>query len=283
MPESAGDKAKAIRERIRGNFDRGAGVYARFEAETGFFRRLLGELLGMGPPLEGLRVLDVGCGTGASLALLAEAVGRAGGAVGVDVSLGMLREARSRLDAGSSLVQMDGCRLADGLRGPFEAIVYNAVLFMLPDARASLEGASLLLGPGGVVLASHLEGARLLPRGISLPDALAEKGLSPGRHAVSPWPAVARALGEVFAPPKVRQLELRLSAGDFLAFYGQEPMSAGLLPGLGYPQRLAAIEGLSGSWAEGGEWVEQTWNLAVARKPVDAGPSSAASSEGSRS
>jgi ubiquinone/menaquinone biosynthesis C-methylase UbiE len=46
----------------------------------------------------GGRVLEVGCGTGRNLSLLAEAVGKTGHVYGVDVSEGMLREAQALCD-----------------------------------------------------------------------------------------------------------------------------------------------------------------------------------------
>jgi len=46
-------------------------------------------------PGAGARVLDVGCGTGLNLPLLADAVGPAGEIVGVDASAAMLRQAGS--------------------------------------------------------------------------------------------------------------------------------------------------------------------------------------------
>src|SRR5581483_8742386 len=49
------------------------------------------DLLAMSEPPSGGKVLDVGCGTGAAVALAHEMLGPSGLAVGVDVSLGMLR------------------------------------------------------------------------------------------------------------------------------------------------------------------------------------------------
>jgi ubiquinone/menaquinone biosynthesis C-methylase UbiE len=49
-------------------------------------------------PEPGMTVVDVGCGTGASFALLAGAVGAQGRVLGVDASAGMLSKARRRAE-----------------------------------------------------------------------------------------------------------------------------------------------------------------------------------------
>jgi len=260
------DKATQIRDRIRGNFDRGAGDYAFFEDESPFFGGLTRELLTLAPTLRGRRVLDVGCGTGASTEVLLEAVGPEGSVVGLDASMGMLREARRRLPPRTPLVVADGCAFDGLLRGLFDAVVYNAVLFMLPDARASLAAAHRVLAPGGVVLVANLDGVFLAPEGRPVPEVLAERGCAPGRHALSSWATVVEALEELFALAEVRRVMRPLGSRGFRAFYGLEPMSAGLLPSLPYPERRAAVEALAGEWEASGQGVEQIWNLASARR-----------------
>lgn len=48
-------------------------------------------------PEPGMSIVDVGCGTGASLPVLVEAVGPTGRVIGVDASPGMLRKAEARV------------------------------------------------------------------------------------------------------------------------------------------------------------------------------------------
>lgn len=261
------DKGALLRDRIRGNFDRASGEYARFEGERAFFGRLTREALALAPLARGARVLDVGCGTGASLQALTAAVGTEGRAVGLDLSLGMLREARRALGGEAALVAADGCSFGGTFREDFDAVLYNAVLFLLPDARASLASAHQVLRPGGVVLVANLEGAFARGTGRPVPDLLAEQGHTPGRHALSPWPKVLEALGEFFEPPVVRRFTASLDAAAFRAFYSMEPMSAGLLPSLPYPERRAAVEALAAAWEGSGQTIDQVWNLASARKP----------------
>ncbi len=258
------DRARALRERIRANFDRGAGSYERFEARSGHFRTLTRALLEMAPLRPGARVLDVGCGTGASTLLLLEAAGSRGRVVGVDISLGMLKKAHARVP-GAVFVQADACRLDAVLRGPFDAVVYNAVLFMLPDARGSLAGAAALLGSEGVLLASHLEGVYRASDRSAVPELLASRGLPAGRHAVAGWDLALGCMRALFERVATRRLEIRMDPDRFFGFYGVEPMSAGLLPRLPYAERLRAIETLAAEWARTGDGAVQVWHLACAR------------------
>jgi len=269
---SGGDpeRIRKLRDRVRENFDRGAGAYQGFEAASSFFRGLLDELLAAGPSLDGARVLDVGCGTGASLARLTERVGARGRACGLDLSLPMLGQARRLLGPGAGLVCLDGCEYGSAFRAGFDAVVYNAVLFLLPDARRSLASAREVLAPGGWVHVSNLEGVYWEP-GRSVAEVLAARGLPTGRHALSPWPAVAEGLAELFEPAQLRRWSVALEPARFRAFYGLEPMSAGLLPGLPYPERREAVEALAREAESQGRSLEQVWILASARKPVAAG------------
>jgi SAM-dependent methyltransferase len=264
-PESM--RSLETRDRIRRNFDRAAVEYAQFEARRVFFRDLLAELLSGERELQGARVLDVGCGTGASTEFLLETVGTGGSVLGLDASLGMLREARRRLHGRATFIQMDGCRFSKGLRGAFGAVVYNAVLFMLPDAPGSLACARDVLKSRGAVYISWLEGAFVGPEREPLPQIVRRKGFSPGRHALSPWPGILQVLEELFEGIRVRQFPVRLAPEDFSLFYGMEPMSAGLLPALAYPDRRRIVEEFAKEWCAEGKFVEQVWYLASARKP----------------
>jgi ubiquinone/menaquinone biosynthesis C-methylase UbiE len=261
------ERQRKITERIRANFDRGAGDYARFEAKRAFFAALTADLLALRPLPRGARVLDVGCGTGASLEGLAAA---AAGTppVGVDVSLGMLRAARDRLGPGALLVQGDGCRLDGLFRPAFDAVFYNAVLFMIPDGAGSLESALRVLRPGGAVYASLLEGACCFPDGETLPAMLSRRGLSVGTHSPTPAGSAVEAMERLFRPVLKAVREVEMDRTVFLDFYGMEPMSAGLMPALAFPERRAALESFAGDHFGGGGRVVQRWLLAVGQKNV---------------
>lgn len=91
------------------------------------------------------RVLEAGCGTGQILARL----GRAGvRAVGVDLSSGMLRQARSRARA---LVRGDLTALPFG-DGQFDAVCCFKVLAHVPDIGRAMAELGRLVRPGGFLI-----------------------------------------------------------------------------------------------------------------------------------
>jgi ubiquinone/menaquinone biosynthesis C-methylase UbiE len=117
--------------------------------------------------LRGRRVLDIGCGTGALAAALAE---RAHAKVwAVEPSAGMRAVARERLPAAVGL--REGSAEALPFRdGWFEGVVYSLVVHLIDRPRAFAEAARVLAAGGRVVVATfaheHFDtywAARLFP------------------------------------------------------------------------------------------------------------------------
>ena len=156
------------RAEARASYDRIAPFYDLVEAPfTRAHRRRAIELLAIE---RDERVLDVGCGTGAALPLLAEAAGARGLVVGFDLSEGMLEVARRRLaDADPS----GRCRLVvgDAVAPPFADASVDVVLlsftlelFSLDDARAVLgEVRRMLCGGGRMVVVALATSPRATP------------------------------------------------------------------------------------------------------------------------
>lgn len=107
----------------------------------------------------GQAVLDVPCGTGQSLDLLAPAVGPSGRVVGIDTSSGMLRRAERRVRRAAwpnvTLLHADASKLDDGrvrsLAGPdgLDGVLCALGLTALPDWEPAFRTLFDLLRPGG--------------------------------------------------------------------------------------------------------------------------------------
>jgi ubiquinone/menaquinone biosynthesis C-methylase UbiE len=130
-----------------------------------------------------LRVLDIGCGTGASKRIYAA---RASVYVGVDVSLGALRAARAR-HRDDAWLQADGARLPFR-DGSFDVAALSSVLHHVPDMTAMLGAARRAVRPGGLVFAfdpNLFHPAMALFRHPSSPLYCAE-GVSPHEQPLRP-------------------------------------------------------------------------------------------------
>ena len=102
------------------------------------------------PP--GARVLDVGCGTGASALPAAAAVGPAGSVVGIDVAENMLRRGRAKATA-LSLANVTFTRADMSATGygdaSFDAVISVFSIFFMPDMPGQVAELWRLVRPGG--------------------------------------------------------------------------------------------------------------------------------------
>ncbi|GLY67886.1 class I SAM-dependent methyltransferase [Amycolatopsis taiwanensis] len=103
----------------------------------------------------GERVIDIGCGTGAGLAVWRDAVGPDGSVLGVDYSPRMLTRAQRVTEAhGWPNVRLQRADIARDSLGDneFDAAVALSSLSATPDVRAAVEIAHAALRPGGRIL-----------------------------------------------------------------------------------------------------------------------------------
>lgn len=105
--------------------------------------------LGLPGAGRGVRVLDLGCGTGASTAALLSAAGAAR-ITGVDASAGMLdRAAAKHWPPGVDFVRASADRLGEaGVHGPFDAVFAAYLLRNVPDPDLTLARVRAVMAPG---------------------------------------------------------------------------------------------------------------------------------------
>ena len=143
---------------IPGAFDAGAPAYDKLvDANPGYHThlRLSAQRMELPDEGEGLRLLDAGCGTGASTAALLAAAPKAE-IVAVDASRGMLAQAAAK--PWPSSVRFVHSRIEDlgeaGIHGPFDGILAAYLVRNLTDKDGQLRAFRTLLRPGGT-LAVH--------------------------------------------------------------------------------------------------------------------------------
>ncbi|MEM1307696.1 MAG: methyltransferase domain-containing protein, partial [Pseudomonadota bacterium] len=128
--------------------------------------------------LEGARILDLGCGAGRDVYVLAQMVGEAGHVVGVDMTPEQIAVAREHEEyhrqafgyARSNVTFCDGYieKLDElGLEpASFDIIVSNCVINLSPEKDAVLRGARSLLKPGGEMYFADVYADRRLPASV---------------------------------------------------------------------------------------------------------------------
>ncbi len=235
-------KITKIKHAVRGNFDQSPLAYQSFESHYGFFRRLNEALVsGMNLPATA-DILDVGCGTGASSFQLVEAMPKCR-VWGLDNSPAMLETARTIPNESDrlSFVEGDAARLADYFSFQFDAIIYSASIFLIPDFKESLRQARDLLKKDGKIGLTFMDclcdtdGNNLL----EIADREAKEGVSL-RKPVS-LPEFQSFFLQTFPRHKFWQEDFRLPEELLREFFSIPAMSAGLFPGIEYPDRVSKV------------------------------------------
>lgn len=202
VPGPAG-AAPAPAKGIVGVFDRVADTYDAVGVDwfvpiaAGLVRRL--------EPVPGERALDVGCGKGAALLPLAEAVGPTGHVTGIDLAPRMVEAAQAAAAArGHAQVEVHvGDASAPHLpERSYDLVASSLVLFFLPDPAAALAAWAALVRPGGRI----------------------------GVATFGPADPVWRAVDEVFTPylpPGMRDARTTGRRGPFASDAGMESLFEG--------------------------------------------------------
>ncbi len=215
------------RQRIAADFDLRSARYSKNQ-----WHRVYAEgLIARSTIRLGDRVLDAGVGTGFAAIAAAVKVGPGGSVVGVDVSPGMLQQARAAVEAAGlgniELIQADACDLRDLEDESFDAAVCSAGLLYMPVQRALTEWRRLLK-PGGTVAFSTMRAG--FPRaGQLFRDCAAELGvhLTDPSAALGSEAAAAAALRQVgFTGIAVVADTVRLADADFACAWESNLRSA---------------------------------------------------------
>ncbi len=145
---AGGGRESRIKLVIKKNFDMSTSTYEDFERKYGFFGQLA---LKMKEKIddEVRMILDIGCGTG-----VLGGVFDGPTIVGIDISPDMVRVARKRLH---DVLIGDGSRLPFR-DGSFDAAVFNAVIFLIPDGGNAIRESLRVVKDKGKVVGTYLVG-----------------------------------------------------------------------------------------------------------------------------
>lgn len=136
-----------------------ASEHRRLILQSQFIGELTETLFERAGIVEGMNVLDVGCGTGDVSILASAFVGSGGSVLGVDKSSETIAVARRRVEiAGLRNVEFAVDKLEElSLCGPFDALVGRLILMYMPDPAIILQKLAGLVRPGGLVIFQEME------------------------------------------------------------------------------------------------------------------------------
>ncbi|MCK6521348.1 methyltransferase domain-containing protein [Myxococcota bacterium] len=162
----------------------------------------------------GQRVLDLGCGTGDDTALLAAAVGPAGGALGVDFSGAMVDESRRRwLNKGLPLsFEVGDVHKLDLPNDHFDGVRADRVFQHLAQPTDALAELVRVTRPGGRVVVSDPDWGTYILDAPPTPAVLKYHDLAQ-RQAKNPW--IGRQLYGMFRALGLVELEVTVSVTTF--------------------------------------------------------------------
>jgi SAM-dependent methyltransferase len=218
-------------------------------------------LAGVGP---GMRVLDVGCGTGNAALLAAE---RAAHVTAVDPAPRLLEVARSRAAAAGldlELLQGEAARLPVP-DGGYDVVLSVFAAIFAPDARAALADMARVLAPGGrVVMSAWVPGGAISAMNRVAGEAVAEVlGTPPGPPGF-PWhepPAVTALASDLGLNAEAQERTIAFTAASPEAYVEAEQ---------DHPMALAARQVLA---QHGVDEVAFRARLAVALRAENEDPS----------
>lgn len=258
-------KILKIKYAVKRNFEQSPDKYSEFETKYGFFYSLNAVLLDRLKIQSNARVLDIGCGTGASSRQILETI--PGATVwGLDNSPAMLEIARNNNPDPSRLkfIEGDAGDLLSCLHESVDVVIYSASIFLVPDYQASLSQAWKLLEPGGELGLTYMVGVydNSAENAFICADRDAQTNVSMKKPVE--FDGLANFVQNLFGSIDVETINFLYDLDLLKQFYSIPAMSAGLYPSFGYEDRLKMLDKLFSHLSC--DTLSFRWNLITAKK-----------------
>lgn len=269
MSLSPSDFAERVKGAVRNNFNQSADIYRAFEEKHHFFYALTQKLAEWMELKNGATILDIGCGNGVSCEALHERYQQSV-IYGIDLSEAMITDAKKRIhDPHIHLLIGDGENLAAIVGNRlFDAVMYNASIFVFPNPAESFLQAKSSLKPGGSI------GFSFYPRVYApgYPDligwAYGKLGMPlPKFRTITSWEKTCQALEGVFGAIETTTWETEGSVSFLVDFFSIPAQSASLFPKLSYKERAKMVRKLFRALREWEHNMTIGWDMAKAKKP----------------
>ena len=238
-------KIGKIKQAVKGHFEESPDYYQSFENKYAFFRDLNEALVSRMNLPEQAHIMDVGCGTGASCRQIAKAV--PGCKVwGLDISPAMIEKARTYTRESDRVIYVEGdaAKLADYFDLSFDAIIYSASIFLVPDYQESLRQARDLLRNRGIVGLTFMEGLYDEQGNNAVAIAAQDSDLGVSLKRPVKIDEFYSFFVKMFPGNESWTKDFHLPRELLKEFYSVPAMSAGLFPGMEYSIRVQKVERL---------------------------------------
>ncbi len=259
---------RKIKKIVSGNFDKSFDHYQTFEERHHFFADLTLRLATAAGLEKGSNVLDIGCGNGASAEILSRELECR--VLGLDLSPKMIENGRQRIkDPRVRLVVGDAVNpravTGDG-ENDFDAALYNAAIFIIPDAAKSMQAAAACLKPGGSIGFSFYpqiiadSGEELFPTAFdrcALPR--------PKAQVVTSYEKALEGLRQCCREVKENAWERPFSEDFLVDFFSIPAQSASLFPRLDYEERRQLVPKLFAALKPEAKKAKIVWRMAVGK------------------
>ncbi|MGC8604031.1 MAG: methyltransferase domain-containing protein, partial [Desulfomonilaceae bacterium] len=238
-------KILKIKEAIKRNFEQSPSQYETFERKYGFFSSLNGELINTLKTHGNVRVLDIGCGTGASSRQILNAIPECQ-VLGLDNSPAMLEIAINDNPDPPRLkfVEGDASELEKCVKESLDIVIYSASIFLIPDYKTSLTQAWRLLDPGGKLGLTYMIGVFENGGGNAFICADEHAQTNVSQKKPVEYDSLKLFVEGLFSKADVIVRDFVCDVHMLKDFFSIPAMSAGLYPSLAYEERLKMLETL---------------------------------------
>lgn len=263
QPSDFSTRVKGV---IRKNFNESADIYRVFEGRHGFFHAYTVKLAAWAGLAKGNRVLDVGCGNGVSCVALSDVYDAK--VYGVDLSEAMIADGKQRVGKREIYLFVGDGENLNSLfedRG-FDAVMYNAAIFLFPRPKAAFAQAARMLKPGGIAAFSFYPRVLDAAGGDLVSRAYEKIGMTPPKfRTITSWEKAVSSLQDVFGEVRTTTWEMAGSVSFLTDFFTIPAQSASLFPKLPYKERARKVTQLFSALKPLESGMTIAWDMAMAR------------------
>ena len=259
---------RKIKKVVSGNFDKSFDHYQAFEEQHHFFADLTLRLAAATGLTKGAKILDIGCGNGASAEVLSRELECR--VVGLDLSPKMIENGRQRIKDPRVRLEVGDAVNPQAVIGEgekdFDAALYNAAIFIIPDAVKSMQKASACLKPGGSIGFSFYpqilseNGEELFPIAFDRCDLP-----RPKVQVITSYEKALEGLRQCCREVTEKAWERPFSKDFLVDFFSIPAQSASLFPRLDYEERRQLIPKLFAALKPEAEKAKIVWRMAVGK------------------